>query len=290
MSSGVPPQQTIRESCVLAGRGLHTGTPARIRCLPAPPGAGITFVLDDVEIPARLAMVVGTHRGVTLGHRGRVVRTVEHLLAAAGGLGIANLRIEVEGEELPALDGSARPIVDALLAAGLAGQDAPWNPIDLAEPVWVNRGDAAVMATPAPALRISYVVATGASAVGVQTIDVEDPARAFAEQIAPARTWGFASEVEALRAEGLARGASEENTLGLGPAGYLWPARFGDEPVRHKVLDLLGDVALLGRPLRAHVMAIAAGHALHIDLARAIEAREPGNTGTREHGPAGGPA
>ncbi|HEY3248545.1 MAG TPA: UDP-3-O-acyl-N-acetylglucosamine deacetylase [bacterium] len=273
-------QRTISRACVLAGYGLHTGERTAVRCLPAPKGTGVTFVLNGVEIPARLDAVVDSHRGVTLGRGGVVVRTVEHLLAAASALGIANLRVEVDGEELPALDGSARPFADALTAAGAVTQGVAWRPVDLAEPVWVSRGATFVLALPAPILRVTYVVPTGIPSLGTQSIDIRDPAGVFTEQLAPARTWGFASEAAALRAEGLARGASEDNTLGLGPEGFLWPPRFDDEPARHKVLDLLGDIALLGRPLRAHVLAVAAGHALHVELARAIEKRQEAADGS----------
>lgn len=273
----IGPQRTIARPCVLEGWGLHTGLRAAVRCLPAPPDAGITFVRDGIEIPANVDAVVGARRGTTLGRGAVVVRTVEHLLAAASGLGIANLRVEVEGEELPALDGSALPYFHALQDAGPSTQDAQWMPIALAQPAWVTADAAAILAVGAADLRISYVVPTGTPALGVQCVDIRDPDVAFAEGIAPARTWGFAAEAAALRAEGLALGASEENTLGLGPHGYLWPPRFADEPARHKVLDLIGDLALLGRPLRAHIIAVAAGHALHVELARLIEGREQGS-------------
>ncbi|HEV8352830.1 MAG TPA: UDP-3-O-acyl-N-acetylglucosamine deacetylase [bacterium] len=268
----VPRQGTIAGPCGLAGRGLHSGQPARLRCLPAPVDTGIVFAAaaGGPEIPARLDAVVGTRRGVSLGRGSRVVRTVEHLLAAAHALGIANLRVEVEGDELPVMDGSAQPYVHAFQAAGLLAQDASWPPVVLGHPAWVTHGTSSVLAIPSTELRVTYVVPTGLSALGTQVVDVPDPPRAFARDLAPARTWGFARELDGLRAEGLALGASEENTLGLGPDGYLWPSRFPDEPARHKVLDLLGDVALLGRPLRAHVIAVAAGHTLHVALARRI--------------------
>jgi UDP-3-O-acyl N-acetylglucosamine deacetylase len=276
-------QRTIARPCRLAGRGLHSGGSAQVRCLPAPADTGIVFVPAEVrseEIPARLDAVVSTRRGVTLGRGRRVVRTVEHLLAAAYALGIMNLRVELDGDELPALDGSALPYLRALQDAGSSTQDAEWTPVVLGQPVWVTQGAASILAVPAPSLRISYVVRTGVMALGTQSVDFSDPAAAFAEQIASSRTWGFAHELDTLRAEGLALGASEENTLGLGPEGYQWPSRFPDEPARHKVLDLLGDVALLGRPLCAHIMAVAAGHTLHVELARRIHQREQGSKET----------
>ena len=266
-------QRTIARPCVIEGRGLHSGTPSRIRCLPAGADTGIIFTpASGPQIPAGLDSVVDTRRGVTLGRGGYVVRTVEHFLAAAQALRIANVHVEVDGEELPALDGSALPYAHALQDAGDQPQDAPWAPRAPAAPIWVTQGAASILLLPASIPRISYVVPTGVDALGVQSVDFVDPTHAFLEEIAPARTWGFADELDRLRAEGLAFGASEENTLGLGPSGYLWPPRFPDEPARHKVLDLLGDLALLGRPVRAHVIAVAAGHALHVELARRIAA------------------
>lgn len=270
------PQATIASTIELAGYGLHSGAPSRIRCLPAPSGSGIVFApADGPAIPAGLEAVVDTTRGVTVGHQQRVVRTVEHLLAAALALGVANLRVEVDGEELPILDGSALPYLTALAGAGVRVQSAPWDPIIPEEPVWVSRGPSSILLLPAHTFRISYVVPTGIEMLGVQSVDVVDPDAVFAEEIAPARTWGLAAELEQLHAAGLAFGASEENTLGLGPDGYLWPPRFPDEPARHKVLDLIGDLALLGRPLRAHLVAVAAGHTLHVELARRIRERIP---------------
>lgn len=264
-------QATIARSIELSGRGLHSGTPSRIRCAPSPPNTGVVFVSSHgAEIPAGLDAVVETRRGVTLGRGEAVVRTVEHFLAAALALGLANLRVDVDGEELPILDGSALPFVAALAGAGLTSQDAPWDALVPEASVWVTRGSASILLLPATTARISYVVPTGIDALGVQSVDLVDPVGVFNAEIAPARTWGLAAELERLHAEGLAFGASEENTLGLGADGYLWPPRFPDEPARHKVLDLLGDLALLGRPVRAHVVAVAAGHALHVSLARKI--------------------
>lgn len=267
-------QRTIRSTVTLAGVGLHTGTAGRIVCAPAPPHSGITFVRADLPgtepIPARVESVTDVRRGVTLGG-GPSVRTVEHLMAAASGLGIANLRVEVHGEELPALDGSAAPYCRALSAVGLDDQGAVWPPLELDRPVWVAKDSSWVLALPADALRITYVVPTGHQALGTQVADFDTRRQRFVDEIAPARTWGFVEELAALHEAGLARGASPEVALGIGPQGYLTAPRFPDEPARHKLLDLIGDLALLGRPLRGHVIAMGAGHVLHVELARQVE-------------------
>lgn len=276
MPSAIPDiasQRTIRQPCVLSGAGLHTGTPSHVICHPAPIDQGIVFVRRDgaaaADVRAALASVVDTRRGVSLGPDPRI-RTVEHLLAAAFGLGISNLRVELHGEELPILDGSAWPYAAALTAAGVEEQRAPWPPLTIAAPVWVASGDAWVLALPAEGLRATYVVPLTRSTLGTQVVDIDLRQQRFTDALAPARTWGFADELEHLRSQGLALGASAENALGIGPQGYLSPPRFPDEPARHKVLDLIGDLALLGRPLRAHVLACGAGHGLHLTLANRI--------------------
>jgi len=209
-------------------------------------------------------------RGVTLG-LGVTVRTVEHLLAAAAGLGLTNLYVEVDGEELPALDGSAAAYYSALANAGVDEQDARCTPQSLTRPVWVQASMAWVYGLPSERFRITYIVPITSAALGTQVVDFVPGRDDFAKQIAPARTWGYMAELEALRTAGLALGATKDNALGIGPDGYLNPARFPDEPARHKVLDLLGDLMLLGRPLCAHIIALGAGHALHVEFARRVQ-------------------
>lgn len=201
------------------------------------------------------------------------MRTVEHLLAAAAGLGISNLRIEVRGEELPILDGSAAPYLDALGAAGVVEQPARLPVAAPAQPQWLMRDTAWILAVPADHFRATYIVPLRQTSLGTQVADFDPRRDRFAEQIAPARTWGFADELDALRQAGLAHGASAGNALGIGREGYLSPPRFPNEPARHKVLDLLGDLALLGVPLQAHVIACGAGHALHVALVQKLGER-----------------
>lgn len=270
----VEPQRTIRNLVTFAGIGLHSGKWAEIICVPAPPDSGIVFLRRDLPdaspVAARLDAVRDVQRGVTIGGAA-TVRTVEHVLAAVAGLGISNLHVEVKGEELPILDGSAAPYVAALARAGIEEQPAAWLPYALSGPVWVGEGSAWILAIPANRMRITYVVPIDHPRLGTQIVDFKVERRRFIDQIAPARTWGYVEELEALRKAGLAVGASMDNALGIGREGYLSPPRFPDEPARHKVLDLIGDLALLGRPLLAHVIALGAGHALHVALATQVE-------------------
>jgi len=271
-------QRTIRRPASAAGIGIHSGASVHVTCRPAPPDAGIAFRRLDLsgspEIPAAVDAVVDSHRGVTLGRAGVQVRTVEHLLAAAAGLGITNLRVEVRGEELPILDGSAAPYCALFQRAGIEGQDAVLEPIRPEEPCWVAEAGATVLVVPAARLRLTCVVPLYHPVLGIiQMADLTVEEGPFLREIAPARTWGFAAEVEKLRGQGVALGASPGNALGLGPEGYLNPPRMADEPARHKLLDLFGDLALLGRPLLAHVIAVGAGHRLHVALVRRVLGR-----------------
>jgi len=269
------PQRTIERPATLAGIGIHTNRPSTVACRPAPVDAGIVFARLDLPgapaVRASALEVVDTHRGVTLGRSGGV-RTVEHLLAAAAGLGVTNLRVEVRGEELPILDGSAAPYVEALRSAGVVDQGARLRVAAPSQPQWLARDSAWILAVPADRLRVTYIVPLLQTRLGTQVADFDAARDRFAEQIAPARTWGFADELEALRRAGLALGASAGNALGIARDGYLSPPRFPNEPARHKVLDLIGDLALIGAPLQAHVIACGAGHALHLELARRIAA------------------
>lgn len=268
-------QRTIRRPVSVSGQGIHSGEDAEVTLGPGPAFSGIVFRrldrADAAPVRAALGTVTDTRRGITLGEGSSAVRTVEHLVAAAAGLGVTNLTVSVRGGEVPILDGSAAPFCALLDDAGIEEQAGSIEPILPSGPVWIAAGGASVLALPASALRITYVVPVGHPVLGAAlTADVTFAPGVFARDVAPARTWGFAAEVEALRAQGLARGATPENALGLGPNGYLSPPRMADEPARHKILDLVGDLALLGRPLRAHVIAVGAGHTLHVDLARRI--------------------
>jgi UDP-3-O-[3-hydroxymyristoyl] N-acetylglucosamine deacetylase len=270
------PQHTIGSPVALRGAGLHTGRAVEMVLRPAAPGSGIVFRRTDrsgAAIPARLDQVTGTVSCVALGGDGGV-QTVEHLLSAARALGVDNLLVELDGPEVPGMDGSALPFVQALRGGGLRGQEAPRRVLRVRTPVWAGGADAGwAVALPAARLSIACVVTLQAPAAGDQAATFDAAAGGYEETIAPARTWGYERDAAALRARGMALGASLENTLAIGGGGFLNPPRFPNEPARHKVLDLLGDLALLGADLRAAVIAVRAGHTVHVALARALAAQ-----------------
>jgi UDP-3-O-[3-hydroxymyristoyl] N-acetylglucosamine deacetylase len=270
-------QQTIAEKISCTGIGLHSGEPVQLTLHPARAGSGVVFVRTDlprpVEVPAVHDAVTSTRLATTLGRGDATVGTVEHLLAALCGLGIDNVRIEVDGPEIPVMDGSAASFVFLIRAAGVFEQDAPRRSLRVRRPFEVQDGDRRIRIEPARDFRVSYSVDFAHPAIGRQQLRelvVDD--ESFEQEICRARTFGFLREVEALWRAGLARGGNLDNTVVmddfrvLNRDGLRWP----DEFVRHKLLDLLGDLALLGMPIRGHLTVERGGHALHQRFVRAL--------------------
>lgn len=265
--SRIGEQVTIASPATKQGIGLHTGERTAVTLLPAEPDAGVVFVSAGVELPATVDWVVSCERATSLGREGTTVAGVEHLLAALHAVGVDNVRAEVEGPELPACDGSAREWVALLEEAGLRPQGAARAPGQLGRVVWHAAGPSWVVAAPAAELSVAVAVDYGDPVVGCQTVWAQVTPEGFARELAPARTFAFAHELEALRAAGLAWGGSEENAFAIGPEGYVGELRFPDEVVRHKALDLVGDLALCGRRLEACVFAVRPSHAANVALA-----------------------
>lgn len=275
-------QQTLRTEFVRSGVGLHTGASVQVRVLPAAVGQGRYFVRVDQPgtpaIKAQITAVRPTQLSTELAQGEATVRTVEHLLAALAALGVDNARIEIDGPEVPLLDGSAKGWAEAIVEAGTVAQAEPRSAWTLPEPLCVQEGDAFVMARPSSELRFTYGIDFDLSAIGNQwhswSPDTEhDEASSFTASIAPARTFGLAHQIEALRDRGLIKGGSLDNALVCGAEGWLNPPlRFLNEPVRHKLLDLVGDLSLLGNFPTAHFLAYKASHHLHTQLARSIAA------------------
>jgi UDP-3-O-[3-hydroxymyristoyl] N-acetylglucosamine deacetylase len=269
-------QATLAAPAEAEGRGLHTGKAVAVRILPAPAGHGRVFWRADlaapVPVPARVAWVVDCTRATTLGREGQRVGTVEHLLAALAAARIDNARIEVDGPEIPALDGSAAGWVEALDAAGRKEQDARCRPVVVEAPVEVAAGSRRARLVPAPRtawevwVDFDHPLLADRRHAGVLT-----PA-GFRRDLAWARSFAFRSEVDALRAAGLGLGGDLGNVVVLDGAGALNPGglRHPDEPLRHKVLDLLGDLALLDAPLRGRAEVHLPGHAIHVALLGAL--------------------
>jgi len=288
----IRPQRTLRTAVELSGRGLHSGEVVHVRILPAPQGTGIEFVRTDVQdappIPAHIRYHATKDRRTRLERGPSEVDTVEHLLAVCNGLQVDNLRVEMDGSELPGMDGSSQVLVELFQQAGLVDQRAEARVFRLEEPLYVRDGGATLVALPAerPALTLQYIASFSDPEVHGGSIQVEVTPDTFAQEIAPARTFCLASEVEALRAAGLGKGATRENTVVLGdPDTRL---RMDDEPVRHKLLDLLGDLDLLGADLHAHIIATRSGHKTNAELVRRLldvmEEQETGGLIRRETG------
>lgn len=262
-------RKTLRREVACTGIGLHSGKPVRLTLKPAPPESGIVFARTDVgvEIPATLAHLADLDHATSLCAEGVTIGTIEHLLSALRALGIDDLRVEVNGPEVPIMDGSAAPFVILVHEAGVRPQPAPRRYLKVTRPVEVKAAGKSIRLSPSDQLRISYKIAFDHPVLRHQQISLAISPREYEESIAPARTFGFLREVEMLRRNGLARGGGLENAVVIGESGVLNKLRFGDEFVRHKVLDAIGDLALLGYPVVGHLEAERAGHALHTALA-----------------------
>ncbi|BAB73969.1 UDP-3-O-acyl-N-acetylglucosamine deacetylase [Anabaena sp. FACHB-709] len=273
-------QHTLAEAIAHTGVGLHSGVSTHVRILPADAGSGRYFVRVDLPdsptIPAQVAVVSQTVLSTQLGGGETGVRTVEHLLAALAGMGVDNARIEIDGPEIPLLDGSAQEWVTSIAEVGLVAQAVTNNlaSFDIQEPIWIHQDDAFVAAIPASETRFSYGIDFDLPAIGNQWYSwslTTEPDTSFAQEIAPARTFGLLHQIEYLQKSGLIKGGSLDNALICGPDGWVNPPlRFANEPVRHKILDLVGDLSLLGYFPRAHFLAYKASHNLHIQLAQRI--------------------
>jgi len=263
-------QSTLRDALDFAGVGLHTGKPARVRVSPAPAGSGLRFRLNDaVEFPARADFVVDTRRATVLGSGEHTVSTVEHLLSGLLGMGVDNALIAVDGPEIPVMDGSAKVFTDAIAAVGLIVQREPRVRFIPTRPAVFRDGERLLIVLPSATFRVRMTV-DYPTPIGAQFAELEVTPETYAAGVAPNRTFGFQHEVEALLRHGLAQGGTLDNAVVFGPDGPLAPLRSADEPCRHKILDLIGDFALLGAYPQCEVVAIKSGHKLHCMAVREL--------------------
>jgi UDP-3-O-[3-hydroxymyristoyl] N-acetylglucosamine deacetylase len=257
-------QHTLRGDLAFEGPGLHTGAFCRVRVLPREASFGLQFQLNGkARFPAHAAYVSETRRATVLGSDGQTVSTVEHLLSALFAMGVDNALIEVEGPEIPALDGSSALLCESITRIGLTEQMTPRGVFTIAEPASFQDGEARVVVLPSDAFRVCFVV-NFAEPIGRQCMDATIEPESYAREIASARTFGFLHETQALLAAGLARGGSLDNALVFAPDGPMTPLRWPNEPARHKVLDLIGDFALLGAWPLCEIIAFKSGHRLHV--------------------------
>lgn len=261
-------EQTIAAPIEFSGIGLHTGEPATMRILPAPAGRGIVFRrvdLDNFELRADVGSVERVAYATTLMNRGVWISTVEHLLSALYGLGIDNAFVELDNFEVPILDGSGLPYIEAIHRVGIVALDAERSYMCITKSFALEENGKTIAIHPSDSFSIEYEIGFPHPLIGHQKLEVEITPDNYANLVAPARTFGFYEEVEKLQASGLVRGGSLENAIVLTEKGMLneTSLRFPDEFVRHKILDLLGDFALVGQSVMGRIVANRAGHALH---------------------------
>jgi UDP-3-O-[3-hydroxymyristoyl] N-acetylglucosamine deacetylase/3-hydroxyacyl-[acyl-carrier-protein] dehydratase len=274
-------QKTINREVGLSGIGLHTAGEVSLRFRPSGPDSGITFVRTDsgdktgIKVGVESLIPQGhSPRRTSLGNGTTEVQTVEHLMASLAGLGIDNIIIEMNNAEVPGLDGSSLNFTEALSEAGIKELDAPRQYYVVREPVFVEEDGASIMAVPAEDFKISYMLSYEHPLLKAQFLEVAFTQENFKSQIAPARTFCLENEAEELLSQGVGCGANYENTLVLGKSGVIKNRlRFEDEFVRHKILDLLGDLYVLGTPIKGHIIALKSGHSLNLKLLKRM-ARE----------------
>jgi UDP-3-O-[3-hydroxymyristoyl] N-acetylglucosamine deacetylase len=258
---------TVKSNVSIAGIGLHSGIYTTVELQPAPAGSGITFVrgdLDGLRIPALQASTTALDYATTVGKDDVSVGTVEHLLAAIVACGVTDVDILINGVEVPIIDGSALPFMHLIDAAGIRPLGADVRVLRLREPIEIADGTKSIRINPANRLSIKYKIDFDHPVIGRQAVHFDFRHDSFLKKIAPARTFGFMKDVEKMRAAGLARGGSVENAIVLDDRSVMnGPLRYRDEFVRHKVLDLIGDLALIGRPIVGEIVAVRGGHALH---------------------------
>src|SRR5205085_6295807 len=256
------------------GVGLHSGAPVKLRILPARAGSGIIFRrvdLDNFEIEATSRNVARVSYATSLMKKGVLISTTEHLLSAFIGTGIDNALVELDNLELPILDGSARPFVEMILKVGIRKQRRPRTYLRIRQELELREGNKFIAVYPANRYSVSYAINFPHRMIGRERFEVDLSDGNYLREIAPARTFGFLHEAEAMRQQGLIRGASTENAIVLTRDDIMNPPlRFKDEFVRHKVLDLIGDLALLGKQILGNVVADRAGHAMHTALVSRI--------------------
>lgn len=272
-------QHTIEKKFSLKGKGLQTGTPVEVFFYPAEENHGITFTRSDLKDKPTLRIgdlsSLDTDRRSKIGFGGsQYIETVEHVLAALWAAGIDNITIELNTSELPALDGSALLFLEAIEKSGIKPQNAPRGLIEIKEPIWVEKDESFLGVFPSNIFKVSYILDYPNPSIGRQSYSEVLNLEVFKKEIIPARTFCLKEEAEKLLEMGYGKGADYKNTLVMGKEGPLENTlRFPDEPVRHKVLDLIGDLYLLGKPVKGRIIAVRSGHALNLELMKKIKER-----------------
>ncbi|MFC1674818.1 UDP-3-O-acyl-N-acetylglucosamine deacetylase [Candidatus Omnitrophota bacterium] len=276
-------QKTIsREIELKEDIGIHTAGKVRVKFKPAEQDAGINFIRTDLPGGPVIKACVGsllfqdrTPRRTSIGRDNIEIQTVEHLMAALSGLGIDNINVEIDNAELPRLDGSIQNFVQTLRKAGIKDQPGERRYFSLREPVFVEEAGISIVALPCKDFKISYTLDYGHPQLGLQFMEINCSNHEFVEEIAAARTFCLEEEAQGLQAQGLGKGANHENTLVVGKSGVIKnKLRYKDEFIRHKIADLLGDLNVLGYPIKAHIIALRSGHSQNLKLIRKIDSQK----------------
>ena len=270
-------QRTIKNATTISGIGVHSGTRINLRMRPATANTGIVFHRTDgeqtVDIKACSENVVDTRMATVIGRQGMTVSTIEHFMAALAAFGIDNLHVDIDGPEVPVLDGSAAPFIREIQRAEVKKLNRSKKIIAIRKPLEIIEGEKRIRIIPSRFFRISFNIAFDHPAIAVQSHSMRFSTESFCKEIAPARTFGFLHEIEQLKTMGLARGGSLENAVVIDKNGVMNPEglRFHNEFVRHKILDSFGDFSLLGSPILGHIKAFKSGHDLNAKMVKLIE-------------------
>ncbi|MCB1179212.1 MAG: UDP-3-O-acyl-N-acetylglucosamine deacetylase [Leptospiraceae bacterium] len=276
-------RKTIKNDINLTGIGLHSGKKVTLNLISAPVGTGLVFIPNSnsnkkFKIPVSLEYVVDTSNAVTLGDGVNIIQTVEHLLAALHTKGITDLYLEIDSLEIPIMDGSSLPFMEAIEDSNIHEFDEEIEAIKIMNPIWVVDGDKYLVILPSDTLKVTYNIDFKHPLLRGQNLTTDINQNILENDILPARTFGFLKDVEAMQAKGLALGGSLDNAVVLTDDGYLNESlRFENEFVRHKILDLIGDLSIVGRPIIGHILASKAGHALDISMGKLIMSKVTGD-------------
>ena len=262
---------TLSKSVEFHGVGIHNNATVTLSVEPGLVSSGIQFVRSDlsnavVSVSSDTLSIEASQRHTVLDSNGVYIRTPEHLLASLYALEIYDATIYIDHDEVPIMDGSAKVFTDKFIAAGLEPVSSSLEPLVIPEPMVCSDGDRRILAFPSPDFRCGYLLSYPESFVGTQFFSSVISPDSFLSDISPARTFGFEHEITALLEKGLAKGASLDNAVVVGESGYINPLRFDDELVRHKVLDMVGDLSILARPIQGHILGICSGHSLNAAL------------------------
>ena len=265
-------QKTIKQEVAFEGIGLHSGLDCIVKLHPAPTDHGIVFSKNDILIPVNIINIIDTSYATTIGSNGVTIQTVEHLLAALFAFNINNILIEVDGSEIPILDGSSLGYIEILARAGIVEQGLPMPYLKIIKPLTYSFNGCSVSAEPYDTFRISFRINFEDRFIGKQRLSIDISKDSFIREIAPSRTFGFIKEIDYLKSMGLANGASTDNALVFGDTGVLNKTglRFPDECVRHKILDMIGDLSFISMPIRGHIIADKSGHSINIQFIKEL--------------------